>query len=190
MMKPISHNSFKQIDEAIAGAFYYKNDVRITSSLYLFFDNKKTLLVDSGDGQDRFTFAPDACFLTHGHFDHSHGVKPDWKNVYLHPSEQGALRYMHIPANAKAPPSASFDFGKFHFELLHTPGHTPGSVCLYETHNAILVSGDTLFANGGQGRTDLGGDDAELRMQESLDILSRLGWKILCPGHGEPEIRE
>lgn len=70
------------------------------------------------------------------------------------------------------------------FTVIHTPGHTKGSICLYSAKDRLLLSGDTLFC-GGCGRTDLGGSMAA--QQASLARLSLLPpeTKVL-PGHGEP----
>ena len=71
------------------------------------------------------------------------------------------------------------------WSILHTPGHSPGSICLYNESEKTLFSGDTLFADGGIGRTDLrGGNYSEL--MKSLSRLEELphGTKVL-PGHGE-----
>ena len=68
------------------------------------------------------------------------------------------------------------------FRVLHTPGHTPGSICLYEPNKKILISGDTLFHHS-IGRTDLmGGDDKA--MLNSLSRILNLDFEILLPGHG------
>ena len=74
-------------------------------------------------------------------------------------------------------------FGSIRLRVLHTPGHTEGSVCLLSDDEAFLFSGDTLFA-GGWGRVDLPGGDAE-QMAASLARLTTLpdGTKVL-PGHG------
>ena len=74
-------------------------------------------------------------------------------------------------------------FGSIRLEVLHTPGHTEGSVCLLERDEGRLYSGDTLFA-GSFGRVDLPGGSAEA-MVASLDRLRRLddGLMVL-PGHG------
>jgi len=74
--------------------------------------------------------------------------------------------------------------GDLTFDVLHTPGHTEGSVCLYEERHGLLLSGDVLFA-GSYGRTDLpGGDDAAMvatlrRLAEHLPPEIRV-----LPGHG------
>ncbi|MEX1294555.1 MAG: MBL fold metallo-hydrolase [Candidatus Limnocylindrales bacterium] len=74
-------------------------------------------------------------------------------------------------------------FGEIDLSVLHTPGHTEGSVCLLSQEERVLLSGDTLFA-GAWGRTDLPGGDPEA-MVESLSRLATLedGLTVL-PGHG------
>jgi hydroxyacylglutathione hydrolase len=75
-------------------------------------------------------------------------------------------------------------FGDVELNVIHTPGHTEGSVCLLSDEDRILITGDTLFA-GGWGRTDLAGGDTEA-MVESLSRLGTLdsGLTVL-PGHGQ-----
>ncbi len=74
-------------------------------------------------------------------------------------------------------------FGSIRLSVLHTPGHTDGSVCLYAADDGLLFSGDTLFA-GGWGRVDLPGGDAAA-MVESLGRLMALGDRVgVFPGHG------
>ncbi len=70
------------------------------------------------------------------------------------------------------------------FMVMHTPGHSPGSICLYNETDNILLSGDTLFPNG-HGRTDLGGGDPGA-MMHSLKRLAALPKETeFYPGHGE-----
>jgi glyoxylase-like metal-dependent hydrolase (beta-lactamase superfamily II) len=78
---------------------------------------------------------------------------------------------------------AKIRFGSHEIEVLHTPGHSKGSVCYYIKNERTLLSGDTLFA-GSMGRTDLeGGDNAE--MMQSLLRLSELPEDTkVYPGHG------
>ena len=74
-------------------------------------------------------------------------------------------------------------FGDLRLEVLHTPGHTPGSVCLRVADANLLLSGDTLFA-GGWGRVDLPGGSPEA-MVESIRRLRGLEEGLLVlPGHG------
>jgi hydroxyacylglutathione hydrolase len=80
-------------------------------------------------------------------------------------------------------------FGDIELEVLHTPGHTEGSVCLVARSERLLFTGDTLFA-GSWGRTDLAGG-SEDQMIESLARLSTLADDLrVLPGHGSPSTIE
>ena len=131
----------------------------------------------------------DAILLTHGHFDHVGAVRELAVElecpVYLHEKElsmppmmtAGPLYYTHTYGEGDRLQLAGISF-----RVLHTPGHTPGSVCLIAANH--LFSGDTLFA-GSCGRTDLpGGDWATIR--KSLTRLAGMAEDLLVhPGHGE-----
>lgn len=80
-------------------------------------------------------------------------------------------------------------FGEIALEVLHTPGHTEGSVCLLADSERLLFTGDTLFA-GGWGRTDLPGGD-EAAIVESLARLSAMAADLrVLPGHGPQTVLE
>ena len=130
-----------------------------------------------------------AIFLTHGHFDHVGAVRDlvaatDCP-VYLNEADlsmppqmtAGPLYYTHTYGEGDF-----IDASGLSFKVLHTPGHTPGSVCLM-CENA-LFSGDTLFW-GSCGRTDLpGGSWATIRV--SLQRLRDLNGDFeVYPGHGD-----
>jgi glyoxylase-like metal-dependent hydrolase (beta-lactamase superfamily II) len=69
------------------------------------------------------------------------------------------------------------------FAVIHTPGHSPGGVCLYFKQAGVLFTGDTLFEDG-TGRTDLDGGEAAA-LQSSLKKLARLPQQtVVFPGHG------
>ncbi|MBW2358957.1 MAG: MBL fold metallo-hydrolase [Deltaproteobacteria bacterium] len=73
--------------------------------------------------------------------------------------------------------------GNVNFQVIQTPGHSPGSVCLYWPDRKVLFTGDVVF-NQGIGRTDLpGGNGQELK--ESIKMISRLDVEYLLPGHGD-----
>ena len=163
-----------------------RTDERTCSTVYMIEDNGNRLLIDSGDGKVPLDFAPDICILTHGHFDHTRGVKPDWKTVLLHPAEfKFAGPYIEVPKNAEKNPMAPLSFGSHLLEFFHTPGHTDGSICIIDRKTGVLFSGDTKFADGVCGRTDIGGSDEE--MENSLERIEKIPYKLLCPGHGELE---
>ena len=130
----------------------------------------------------------EAILLTHGHFDHVGGVKHIaaetgcrvyicQEDLTLNPAiTAGAIYYTHTYAEGDSVQAAGLAF-----QVLQTPGHTPGSVCLL-CEDAIF-SGDTLFA-GTCGRTDLPGGSGK-QIMASLKRLSQLqkDYQVL-PGHG------
>ena len=76
------------------------------------------------------------------------------------------------------------DFGRFSLSVMETPGHTPGSVCLYDEKNSFVITGDTLF-KGSIGRVVLPGGDLA-QMENSLKKLMELPDDTdVVPGHGE-----
>jgi hydroxyacylglutathione hydrolase len=135
---------------------------------------------------------------THGHWDHigdnAAVAEHTGADIAVHPLDRDRLTE---PSPVWAPfeivPSVPavdlaeggvIRFGAIALDVLHTPGHTEGSVCLLDSSGGILYSGDTLFA-GGWGRVDLpGGDPAA--MADSLGRLLTLEDHVrVYPGHGD-----
>lgn len=138
--------------------------------------------------------------LTHGHFDHMLSAQPlsrvTGAPVYIHPLDQELLcdaekcsynamaAYQPCPVDFEADElTDAIEIAGMKFEVLHTPGHTRGSVCFYDGENGVLFSGDTLFC-AGFGRMDLYGG-SPVQMRASLRRLFDLpgNTRVLC-GHG------
>jgi len=73
--------------------------------------------------------------------------------------------------------------GEQNIKVYYTPGHSPGSICLYFPDNRCLVSGDLIFF-GGVGRTDFPGGDGKL-LKQSIERMESLDIDLLLPGHGD-----
>ena len=81
------------------------------------------------------------------------------------------------------------DLGDVELKVIHTPGHTPGGICLYGYGSKQLFSGDTVFPNGSFGRTDLKGGDQN-QLLASIKLLTTLDVETLYPGHDDVTRRE
>ncbi len=147
---------------------------------------------------------------THGHWDHigdnaavqrwtsdeaalADHVQQEAAAIAVHPLDADMLRNpIPLFAPFEIPPSVPavelaeggrVRYGEIDLQVLHTPGHTQGSVSLFDPAGGVLFSGDTLFA-AGWGRTDLPGGSDE-QMAESLVRLSELEDRVrVLPGHG------
>ena len=159
-------------------------------------DSTECLVIDPGyepeiilDTVEKLGKTVSAILLTHGHFDHVGGVREIFSqtdcDIYLCPADcqmpemmtAGPLCYTNSYTEGDILHLAGLTI-----QVLHTPGHTPGSVCLL-CENA-LFAGDTLFA-GSCGRTDLPGGDWDT-LASSLARLKALPEDYaVYPGHGE-----
>ncbi len=127
--------------------------------------------------------------LTHGHYDHVGAVadlrKATGCRVYMDPADAQGSAMLPLTRNqvdAPWPTDDTLTIDELTFKIYHTPGHTPGSVCL--GCGNLLFSGDTLFA-GSCGRTDLPGGSVRA-MQQSLALLAGLPLADdtqVLPGH-------
>lgn len=177
------------------------------SNCYLV-EGKITILIDTGTENNYQRIVPhikkrlDLIINTHCHYDHI-GSNNLLKENY---SAKLAAHSLDAPSISSADPeytcSSLFEkplkeiivdmilkdndkIENTDLEIIHTPGHTEGSICLYDRKNKILFSGDTIFAGCGIGRTDLPGG-SEKALLSSLSKISNLRIDILLPGHGEP----
>jgi hydroxyacylglutathione hydrolase len=136
---------------------------------------------------------------THGHWDHigdnARLAEHTGAAIAAHPLDAPRLADPHpLWAPFEIPPSVpavelaeggEVAFGSIRLRVLHTPGHTEGSVCLQAVDDGLLLSGDTLFA-GSFGRVDLPGGDPGA-MVDSLVRLRDLDDAVtVLPGHGPP----
>ena len=157
--------------------------------------SKKCCILDPGydadfilDKLDSLGLTLEAILLTHGHFDHVGAVKElaaeTQCDVYIHPEDlsmppmmtAGPLYYTKTYAEGTQLQLAGLDLG-----VLHTPGHTPGSVCLV-CENTIFA-GDTLF-RGSCGRTDLPGGDWATIVKSLKRLAALEGNFWVYSGHG------
>lgn len=184
------------------------NDVKtiigfnLDSNCYLINGN---ILVDTGAGENgdylfsklnEFGVSPDDIEMvvnTHCHFDHIGGnhLFPNAK-IAVHKLDAIPIRNEDTLGTA----GTAFGFDEINnsrvdielnegdkigdFEVIHTPGHTSGGICLWDGEN--LISGDTIFAGGGVGRTDIGGNWDDLKA--SVKKIMELEVKNIFPGHG------
>lgn len=144
---------------------------------------KDCLIIDTGlapepliDYLKSNNLTPQALILTHGHADHIMGVnvlRENWGDikVAIHKADAEMLtrpaRNMSLlagsafktePADILIDEEGAIEFASLKFDILHTPGHSSGGICLYSSEHGVVFVGDTLFASS-IGRTDLHGGD-------------------------------
>lgn len=124
--------------------------------------------------------------LTHIHPDHTGGVPGFLESfdpmIYMHRADASYLFRQAPPKLQILEGGETIEIDKFSFDVIHTPGHSPGGICLYEAGKKVLFSGDTVFSYGNIGRTDLMGGNQELLIS-SIEKLLELDVEYLCPGH-------
>ncbi|MFI3331388.1 MAG: MBL fold metallo-hydrolase [Rikenellaceae bacterium] len=175
-------------------------------------DTKECIVVDAGNYSAKEDNAlinyirdnelkPVMALNTHGHVDHILGVSfvkqefnvpfamhSDDMSILNSSKEHGAMYGFDV----KQIPSVEIDlkdktevsFGETVLKIIHTPGHTPGGVCIFVEQQNILITGDTLFKES-IGRTDLPGGDYYAIMDSIINKIIPLGDEVkFYPGHG------
>lgn len=182
------------------------------ANCYLLIDKKinEAFIIDPGDDAQyiietitSLDVTPKMIIATHGHFDHIMAGSEVQQTLKIPFALHGADRFLvdrmretaeHFLACTVVEPSPSVDrelkgdevltLGGLRMQVHETPGHTPGSVCLEVLDYAILFTGDTIFAEGGVGRTDFSYSDPEALKHSLARILALGSDMILLPGHG------
>lgn len=159
MLKQISKNVFQLYFDTFGSTVYVlklEQNILIDTSTK---DNRGELINDLKE----LKLKPediDIVVLTHNHWDHTGNI-----NIFK---------------NAKTINNKNLDQLPEIIKPIKTPGHTQDSLCFL--YKDLLFSGDTIFHEGGRGRTDLEGGDEE-QIQESIEKLKTIKYNILCPGH-------
>ncbi len=155
------------------------------------------MIIDPGDDAEyimsHLTVKPTMIVATHGHFDHimaacalqlAYNIP-----FYMHEGDFFLLSRMQSSAKyflglkEVDPPPVPSKIKDLPF--IHTPGHTPGSICLYFKKDNILFSGDTIFADGAVGRTDFSYSKPLLLAESVQKILAYPAGTRILSGHGE-----
>jgi glyoxylase-like metal-dependent hydrolase (beta-lactamase superfamily II) len=133
----------------------------------------------------------DLIIATHIHPDHIEAVKSFSTLSTMVTIHEREYQYFQEEATYYYGPDLKPDFlltegtlkaGDIKLEVIHTPGHSPGSLCLYWPCHRALFAGDLIF-EGGVGRTDLPGGNGD-QLKRSIGRLSSLDIELLLPGHG------
>jgi hydroxyacylglutathione hydrolase len=179
----------------------------LESNCYIIGDgfSRKAMIIDPGDEPDRVIetlnatgLAPEYIVCTHAHFDHV-GAVPELKKetgarIVLHRDELEIYRaagdmaafWGHTLDDLPEPDMLVADgdkirLGDLAFTILHTPGHSPGGMCLLGP--GLVITGDTLFA-GSVGRTDFYGGDMRKLKQSFKRLMTLPSETNVLPGHG------
>ena len=179
----------------------------LAENCFIVFDenSKDAVVIDPGaDGDFILDELKDldvkAILATHGHLDHvgQVGYLKEKLNVpfYMNKKDEFLINNEIFPnfayiVKAVKCPSPDFDvkdsdvlkFGNLEFQVIETPGHTPGSVCFFNEKEKIIFVGDTLF-KGSVGRTDLPGGNGKILEQSLKKLMELPEDTVVYSGHG------
>jgi len=196
--------------EVCAGVFQIPAS-RPSCHVYLIVGTYKTVMIDSGidssfgdlrDALNDIGFTPadvDLVVNTHEHFDHIGGNKYFYRTAIIAAGRLAAAKitekdayvtmYSSFSADYRyTKPHLWFENGAFidlenaKLEVIDTPGHTSGCICIYEEYNKLLFSGDTVFAHGTLSAIAPSGSAGDY--VHSMDVLNTKKIERLFPGHG------
>ncbi|HEX6503079.1 MAG TPA: MBL fold metallo-hydrolase [Terriglobales bacterium] len=170
---------------------------------------REAMVIDPGDDIDdilsiirKHQLTVKQIVVTHAHIDHVGGAmklkKATGAPILLNQNDSALLKMLDVQATWLGMPTPGpvqidqslsngdrVTTGSLNAEVLHTPGHTEGSICLYFAPEKKLIAGDTLFA-GSIGRTDLpGGSYKKIIQSLHEQVLALPDETVVIPGHGE-----
>lgn len=169
-------------------------------------ENSSAIIIDPGEEErkirrvlDKHNLRPAFIVNTHGHIDHIGSDDKFQLTVYIHRDDEALLKdpglnlshFLLSAYSVKSPlklleDKENIELEDIRLRVIHTPGHTPGGICLLleKPENKILFTGDTLFS-GSIGRTDFPGADERQLIKSIKDKLFPLSSDTLIyPGHG------
>jgi hydroxyacylglutathione hydrolase len=190
-------------------AYPWQNSFENNCNSYVLGD-ERALLIDVGhrrhvdhllrgmEGDGISVDSIDLIITTHCHPDHHEAVESFMdgrikatyhreEESYLH--EEGGMLYQMMGIPIPSVPvefylqEGNLEVDKTRYQIIHTPGHSKGAVCIYWPDRKALVTGDLVFFRG-VGRTDFPGGDGKLLIQ-SIEKVKKLDVEILLPGHGD-----
>ncbi len=186
---------------------------QLETNCYIVDTGDLLMVIDPGDELESIVNAlagrvPTHLVLTHSHSDHvgalkalhdrypssviAAGEKENMDPEHIEQEGRYALgsSFIHSPLSVEGWTMPEIDLrlkdgdSLGPFKVLHTPGHSEGSICLYAANPGVLYSGDTLFYHG-YGRTDIGGSDSQMYLS-LIRLMKRLPPEtVVYPGHGQ-----
>lgn len=191
---------------------YYYPGRLFDSNIFIVASHGELLMIDTGTGmfyenikeqleEDGLSIESVAkVILTHVHVDHSGGLAKIMEEyspevLVFHKeadsierggpltlADEFGIPFTPVKVHVRLKEGDVIEAGRLLLEVLNTPGHTAGSICLYEPQEKMLFSGDTVFTGGNFGRVDLPTGDPQ-QLISSLRRLSKLDVTYIFPGH-------